>query len=124
MDNDKIIIIDEEGKEVEMEVLFTFQSDQTNKQYVLYFNPEDEQQGNVFVSSYTEDGDLEPITDESEWEMIEEVFNTFVSEQTDHDHKHDHDCNCGHNHDHDHDHECECGHDHEHDHECNCGHDH
>ena len=48
--------------------------------YVLYIDPNNET-GEVLVSSYTEEGTLEDITDEDEWAMIEEVFNTFVIEE-------------------------------------------
>ncbi len=79
MDNDKIIVVDEQGQEIEMEILFNFESDETKKNYVLYFNPKDEQSP-VYVAIYHEDGTLEQVTDPNEWEMIEEVFNTFVAE--------------------------------------------
>ena len=112
MSEEKIVIIDEQGQEIEMEVLFTFDSDETKKQYVLYFNPEDES-GEVYVSSYTEDGQLIPIEDEKEWELINEVFETFMSadeEEHHHDHNHEHHhhgehCGCNHDHDHEHKHE-------------------
>lgn len=93
MNEDKIIVIDDNGQEIEMDVLFTFDSDETNKQYVLYFNPENED-GEVFASSYTNEGELLPIDDDKEWDMINEVFETFMStdeEEHDHDHDHDHD---------------------------------
>lgn len=89
MNEEKIIIIDENGQEIEMEVLFTFDSDQTEKQYVLYFDPSDED-GQVFVSTYTADGELNAIDDEKEWDMINEVFETFMSSAEDHDHDHHH----------------------------------
>lgn len=93
MNQEKIIVIDENNQEIEMEVLFTFDSEDTNKQYVLYFNPENED-GEVFASSYTDDGELLPIEDDKEWDMITEVFETFMStdeeEQDHHDHDHDH----------------------------------
>lgn len=102
MDNDKIIVIDENGQEIEMEVLFSFESDETNKNYVLYFNPADEGSP-VYVAIYHEDGSLEQVTDPNEWEMIEEVFHTFVEESgmdsCGCDDCEDDDCGCG----------CECG---------------
>ncbi len=91
MNQEKIIVIDENNQEIEMEVLFTFDSEDTNKQYVLYFNPENED-GEVFASSYTDDGELLPIEDDKEWDMITEVFETFMStDEEEHDHDHDHD---------------------------------
>ncbi len=80
LDEKKIIIIDENDNEIEMEILFTFADENRGKNYVLYIDPNNET-GEVLVSSYTEEGTLEDITDEDEWAMIEEVFNTFVIEE-------------------------------------------
>ncbi len=73
----KIIVIDENDKEVEMEILFTFESDEFARQYVLYLDPNDDS-GEVFTSAFTDDGELLEISDEKEWAMIEEVFESFV----------------------------------------------
>ena len=73
----KIIVIDENDKEVEREILFTFESDEFARQYVLYLDPNDDS-GEVFTSAFTDDGELLEISDEKEWAMIEEVFESFV----------------------------------------------
>lgn len=102
MEEKTIVVIDQEGNEQTMDILFTFEDDQFGKNYVLYIDPKDET-GEVFVSSYTETGELETITDEKEWAMIEEVFNTFIiqheGDET-HDHEHGEGCSCGHDHSH------------------------
>lgn len=97
MDNEKLIVVDENGKEIEMEILFTFESDpqgddQMTKQYVLYYDPLEEG-GNVYAATYTDDGKLNPIEDEKEWDIIEEVFATFMEQADDEEdhHHHDHD---------------------------------
>ena len=79
LESNKILITDEDGKETEMEILFTFDDDSRNKSYVLFTDPKDEE-GEVFACSYTEDGEMEPVDDPAEWEMIEEVFGAFVEE--------------------------------------------
>lgn len=91
MNENVLIVIDAEGNEQKMDILFTFNDDTYNKDYVLYVDPND-QTGEVFVSAYTEDGVLNEITDSKEWEMIEEVFSAFViqHEGDDHDHEHTH----------------------------------
>ncbi len=38
MDANKIKVIDDNGKELEFDVLFTFESDDTGKKYVLYYD--------------------------------------------------------------------------------------
>jgi len=79
MVNEKTIVItDDEGNEKEMEILFTFDHEVSNRSYVLYTDPEDDQ-GEVYASKYNE-GVLEEVTDEKEFAMIEEVFNTYLEE--------------------------------------------
>lgn len=79
LEENKIVVVDENEKEIEMEILFTFENDEFKRKYVLYVNPKDET-GEVFVSVYTDEGELLEISDEKEWEMIEEVFEAFVIE--------------------------------------------
>ncbi len=77
MEEKVLTVISSDGTEVEMEILFTFSDDTYKKDYVLYVDPKDET-GEVFVSSYTEEGTLDAIEDPKEWDMVEEVFSAFV----------------------------------------------
>ncbi|CAM3667024.1 DUF1292 domain-containing protein [Erysipelothrix urinaevulpis] len=77
MEENQLVVINDDGTEIVMEILFTFDNEEYDKKYVLYVDPNDES-GQVFVSSYTEEGELFNIEDEQEWEMIEEVFQAFV----------------------------------------------
>ena len=79
MDSNKLVIIEDDGTQKEMEILFTFENDENNKSYVLFTDPNDVE-GEVFACSYDDEGNLEYITDEAEYAIIEEVFNTFVEE--------------------------------------------
>ena len=79
MESNIINIIDDDGTEKEMEILFTFEDDNSNKSYVLFTDPNDVN-GEVFVCSYDDDGVLNTVEDEDEFSMIEEVFNTFMEE--------------------------------------------
>ena len=79
MDN-KITIVDENGNEVEMEILLTFHLDEFNKDYVAYYNPlQDEIE--VFVDSYDEEKNLFAVETEEEWNSIEEVIDAFLEDQ-------------------------------------------
>ena len=78
-ETNRLIVVDENGNEIEMEIIFTFVDDSKNKQYVLYTNPAEED-GEVFASSYDDEGNLYPIEDEKEWEMVEEVFGAYIDE--------------------------------------------
>ena len=88
MENNQITVIDEQGNEILCEVLFTFDSEEFNKSYVLYFPIGDEdEEGNspLYASSYdpnAEDGgDLVPVTSDEEWDVIEEMVATFLAEE-------------------------------------------
>jgi uncharacterized protein YrzB (UPF0473 family) len=113
-------VVDETGKETEMEVLFTYKHEASGKDYVIYFNPKDEQ-GNLFAAGYDNKGKLFPVENEAEWKIIEQVTQNYLHEHN-HDHDHDHD-HSGHDHSgHDHSGHDHSGHDHSgHDHS---GHDH
>ena len=78
-ETNRLIVVDENGNEIEMEIIFTFVDDSKNKQYVLYTNPAEED-GEVFASTYDDEGNLYPIEDEKEWEMVEEVFGAYIDE--------------------------------------------
>ena len=73
---------------VDEEVLFTFESEDYNKSYVLCYPagiPEGEEV-ELQAFSYVEaedgtEGQLNPIETEAEWDMIEEVLNTFLAEE-------------------------------------------
>ena len=84
METETMTIIDEAGNEVLYEIVLTFDSDETSKSYVIYKLP-GEENDEVFASSYkegnTEGGDLLPIETDEEWDMIEEVLNTFLDDE-------------------------------------------
>ena len=79
LDTNTLYIKDENGKEVAMDILFTFESDDTNKKYVIFEDPNDEL-GEVYAYSYDEDGNLSAIETDEEWEMVEEVLGAFSEE--------------------------------------------
>lgn len=79
-ENKRFIVVDEEGTEIEMEILFTF--DHEEQSYVVYFDPTTES-GDVFASKYDEENNLIPIEDDKEWDVVEEVLGAFEDEQED-----------------------------------------
>ncbi|RFU61486.1 DUF1292 domain-containing protein [Bacillus sp. V59.32b] len=88
-ENKNITIVDENGNEQLCEVLFTFDSDEFKKSYVLYYpisSDDDEEEIEIHASSFTpneenQDGELQPIETEEEWDMIEEMLNTFLDNE-------------------------------------------
>ena len=49
MEENKFKIIDKKGKEIEFEVLFTFESDETKKNYMVYTDNTKDKDGNTRV---------------------------------------------------------------------------
>ena len=75
----KFKVIDDKGKEIECEVLFTFESDETGKNYIVYTDNTTDEQGNtkVYASIYTpneENLNLTAIETEKEWKIIETIL--------------------------------------------------
>ena len=75
----KFTILDENGKQVECEPLFTFESEETKKHYVVYTDNSVDEAGNVrvFASIYkmnANGGELLPIKTEKEWKVIETIL--------------------------------------------------
>lgn len=75
----KFTVINDEGKEVECEVLFSFESDKTNKKYIVYTDNTFDEEGNikVFASTYLSEEnmtELQPIESEEEWKIIETIL--------------------------------------------------
>ena len=73
--DNQIIIEDDDGQEHLMEILFTYDHEERGKSYVFFFDPDNEEE--VLVMSYNDEGELFPIDDDEEYEEIEEVFNAF-----------------------------------------------
>ncbi|HHU23495.1 MAG: DUF1292 domain-containing protein [Bacilli bacterium] len=108
----QLTIIDEHGNETLCQILFTFESEEFNKKYVLFYpiesDEDDEENIAVMAASYTEDGEgigqLHEIEDEAEWRYLEQVLADFEDsvlmddeeeeENHHHHHHHDHDHNC------------------------------
>lgn len=77
--NDReIIIVDDDGVEVKYEILFTYENEDRNAQYVLYFDPNNPEE--VFASKYNDNKEMFEIEDEEEWDEVEEVLNTFLED--------------------------------------------
>ena len=81
----KFKVIDDQGNEIECEVLFTFESDEPNKNYIVYTDNTTDEQGNtkVYASIYTPDSEnlnLTAIETEKEWKIIETILNELQEE--------------------------------------------
>ena len=80
-------VMNDEGKEVECEVLFTFESEETKKNYIVYTDNTVDEEGNtkVYASIYNPDQDetkLLPIETDKEWKIIETILDELQNEAT------------------------------------------
>lgn len=80
-------VINDEGKEIVCDVLFTFDSDETKKSYVVYTDNTKDENGNirVYASIFNpnDNGDgteLLPIQTEKEWKVIEKILESLQEE--------------------------------------------
>ena len=85
MKKNSFSMLDENGNEVVYDVLFTFESEETNKNYIVYTDNSRDDQGNieVYASIYYPDDPnsrLEAIETEKEWKVIETILETLQDE--------------------------------------------
>lgn len=77
--NQKIIIKNDQGEEKEFEILFSFNSKNTNKTYITYTDFEKNSEGIISCySSIYDNGTLYPVETEEENKVIEEILNTIT----------------------------------------------
>ena len=85
----KIIIVDEQGRERVCEILFTYQHPETEKNYVVLYPIDeldsDEEEMDLFAYSFVEnedgDGELFTLETDEEYDMINEVIDQFYEDQ-------------------------------------------
>lgn len=71
LDN-KIIVKDEKGKDIEGEILFTFEAN--GDDFILYsINDE------AYAAKIDEAGNLTPV-EEDEWKLVEKIYNEFLED--------------------------------------------
>lgn len=85
MEQNSFKVINDQGQEIVCDVLFTFDSEETNKSYIVYTDNSTDEEGNiqVFASIYDpkqENPKLDPIETDSEWKIIETILNTLQEE--------------------------------------------
>ena len=85
MEKNKFTLIGDDGKEVEYDVLFSFESDETMKNYIVYTDRTTDENGQiqVYASIYDPENPnsrLEAIETEKEWKVIETILSTLQEE--------------------------------------------
>ena len=88
----KFKAIDDEGRQLDCEALFLFESPETKKHYIVYTDHSIDDEGNtkVYASVYNPDDlkqddefaalPLKPIETDKEWKIIETILNEMQSQ--------------------------------------------
>lgn len=84
-DKNTIKVYDEKGNEVICDILFTFDSEETKKSYIVYTDNTKSEDGKVQVYASIYDPNdkemkLEEIKSEKEWKVIETILQTLQEE--------------------------------------------
>ena len=85
MKKNTFTMIDDKGNETVYDVLFTFDSDETKKSYIVYTDNTKDEEGNiqVYASIYDPENPnskFEAITTDKEWKVIETILETLQEE--------------------------------------------
>mgnify|MGYP001809804854 CR=1 FL=1 len=88
MDKEKplMFITNEQGEKLACEILFTFESDETKKSYVVYTDNtlDEEKNKRTYASIFDpekENSDLFPVETEREWEIIANILTGLQSKE-------------------------------------------
>ena len=84
-EKNQFTVINNEGKEIICDVLFTFDSDETKKSYIVYTDNTKDNSGNiqVYASIFNpedENTELLPIESDKEWKVIETILESLQEE--------------------------------------------
>jgi len=87
--NSVFTIKNENGMEIECEVLFTFDSEETKKSYLVYTDNTKDETGalKVYANIYDPSGNntnLMPITKEEEWNTVEAILSKLETKVEEH----------------------------------------
>ncbi len=72
-------VTDQQGKTVEYEILFTFDSEETKKSYIVFTDNSEDEVGNIvtYAAVYDKNGEtleLQDIETDEEWNLIENLL--------------------------------------------------
>lgn len=85
-DGEVFTLVDEKGNEELYKEALRFQADTNHKWYIVLYPLDEENDDEVSLQAFSfkdnDDGgiDLLPIDNAAEWEMVQEVINTFIDD--------------------------------------------
>ena len=80
--NDKIILKNEKNEDCIFSILLTFDLEEKNKSYVIYtdYSKNEDENIKIYSSIYNKNGDLEPIIEADEIEIVNEYIKTLEND--------------------------------------------
>ncbi|WP_295746558.1 DUF1292 domain-containing protein [uncultured Limosilactobacillus sp.] len=86
-DGEVFTLVDEQGNEELYKEALRFQADSNHKWYIVLYPLDEENSDEVSLQAFSftdhgdgDDIDLLPIDNDAEWEMVQEVINTFIDD--------------------------------------------
>ncbi|WP_102281152.1 DUF1292 domain-containing protein [[Lactobacillus] timonensis] len=86
-DGEVFTLVDEKGNEELYKEALRFQADTNHKWYIVLYPLDEENSDEVSLQAFSfqdngdgDDIDLLPIDNDAEWEMVQEVINTFIDD--------------------------------------------
>lgn len=85
MKKNTFTMMNKDGKEIEYDVLFTYESEETHKNYIVYTDQSKDEAGNiqVYASTYDPNNPDIPfgeVETDKEWKVIETILQTLQEE--------------------------------------------
>ena len=84
----KDLIIKDNDKEISCDILFKFESKETNKHYIVYEESDINDCDTKYIHAFIYDptgvnNTLIPITDDKEWQVIEDTISAYQNNELD-----------------------------------------
>lgn len=76
--NDKVVFVDEQGRKTELNILFTYLSEEKNRHYVFFYA--DENPNEILAGYLGENDEILDIEDDEEYDELDEVLESFYRE--------------------------------------------
>lgn len=78
--NNELFVTTNDGRQLTFKVLFTYHSEDFEKDYVFFYEENDED--NIIVYSYDDSNTLHEIEDEEEFKELDEVLEAYDDEHS------------------------------------------
>ncbi|MBE6142811.1 MAG: DUF1292 domain-containing protein [Erysipelotrichaceae bacterium] len=78
--NNELFVTTNDGRQLTFKVLFTYHSEDFEKDYVFFYEENDED--NIIVYSYDDSNTLHEIEDEEEFKELDEVLEAYDEEHS------------------------------------------